>query len=75
MPYMKFRISETPNGRIALARVYAGPSDDDNCYSGTLAMPPEMLDQFLDCLVLGASYMQFEGDRLRVFFGPDDGGG
>jgi hypothetical protein len=72
---MKFRISETPNGQIALARLYAGESAEESLYAGTLAMPPEMLDQVLDCLVLGASYMKFGEERLHVFFGPDDGGG
>lgn len=75
MTYMKFRVSETPNGQTALARLFVGESAEDSLYSGTLVMPPEMLERMLDCLVLGASYMHFGEDRLNVFFGPDDGGG
>lgn len=70
---MKFSTSETPNGQFVLARLFAGDSHEANRFAGTLALTPEEWEQLLDCLILGASHMEFGGEKLRVFFGPDEG--
>lgn len=71
---MKLATSETPNGHYTLARMFVGPSYENNTYAGTLALPAETWEQFLDALVHGAAMMRHGENPLEVFFGPDDGG-
>jgi hypothetical protein len=70
---MKFRTTETQNGKFVMARLFAGESYEENHFAGTIVLPAEEWERLLDCLVFGASQMRFAGDELKVHFGPDDG--
>lgn len=74
MTWMRFATSETPNGQFVLARLFAGESYENNDFAGTVVLTQQDWERFLDCLVLGASQMDFAGEKLRIYFGPDDGG-
>lgn len=69
--FLKLHYTESPEGSRVVARVMSGVSREDAVYSGTLVLPPDLFEQFLDALVFGASRMMFDTGKLEVYFAPD----
>ncbi len=72
MASMKFHTTESPDGSVVAARIFAGPDDDQRRYAGTIVLPAPLWEQFLDRVVFGAAQMANSPEALRIFFGPDD---
>lgn len=73
MTYMKFHLTETQNGQCVSARCFFGPSFEDNHYAGTLVLPSQGWEHFLDSLIFGASQVLRDDQRLEIYFAPDSG--
>lgn len=73
MTYMKLHCTKTPCGTFTLARLFAGPARETSEYAGTIILPTDTFDDFLDCLLVGAvQQVTWSGERLLdVYFGPD----
>lgn len=67
MAYLKLKCSQTDSGSHILARLFSGESAEKNSYSGTVVLPRETFEMFLDALVYGAGELH----DLDVYFGPD----
>lgn len=75
MSCLRLRTTLSPGGQFVVARLFSGGhSDAPGEYAGTIVLPADRFEHFLDCLVFGASQVTDGGGRrLSVYFGPDDG--
>jgi hypothetical protein len=71
--YLKWWTDTTPGQGYVTARLFAGPSFEDNSYCGTIVLPPSDWEKLLDVMIHGAAQLNFDDGRVKVFFGPDDG--
>lgn len=71
MAFMKLYYTSTPTQVVV--RVESGRTRETAENSGTFVLPKKMFEQFLDALVIGAHQVRHDGEKLDVYFGPDDG--
>lgn len=72
MPYMKLYCTPTPTGSQTAIRVVAGADRDHASLAGTLVLPSDILEQFLDAAVHGAAALRSSSDPLTIHYGPEE---
>lgn len=76
MSYLRVRTVPSPERKFVVARLFSGEDADapGGEYAGTIVLPADRFEHFLDCLIFGASMVtNGAGQRLDVYFGPDAG--